>query len=107
MRADGLSLDAGPFAAAIEFATGRAAHVVGKPARGFFDQVLTDLGVSATEAAMVGDDIESDIDGALGAGLEAILVRTGKYHDERVRASEIQPTAVVDSVADLPALLGC
>jgi ribonucleotide monophosphatase NagD (HAD superfamily) len=34
MRADGLSLDVGPFVAAIEFATGREAYVVGKPARG-------------------------------------------------------------------------
>jgi len=107
MRSDGLSLDVGPFVAAIEFATDREAHVVGKPARGFFDQVLTELGVSATDAAMVGDDIESDIGGALQAGLKAILVRTGKYHEERVRLSGIQPTVVVDSIADVPALLGC
>jgi HAD superfamily hydrolase (TIGR01458 family) len=106
MRADGLSLDVGPFVAAIEFATGREAFVVGKPARGFFDQVLAGLGVSAAEAAMVGDDIESDIGGALGAGLDAILVRTGKYREERVRDSGIEPTAVVDSIADVPALLG-
>jgi HAD superfamily hydrolase (TIGR01458 family) len=106
MRADGLSLDVGPFVAAIEFATGRQAHVVGKPARGFFDQVLTELGASATEAAMVGDDIESDIGGALRAGLKAILVRTGKYHQEHVRQSGIQPTVTVNSVADVPALLG-
>ena len=33
---------------------------------------------------MVGDDIESDIGGALHAGLQAILVRTGKYREERV-----------------------
>jgi HAD superfamily hydrolase (TIGR01458 family) len=106
MRADGLSLDVGPFVAAIEFATGEEAYVVGKPARGFFDQVLADLGVSADVAAMVGDDIESDIGGALRAGLAAILVRTGKYREDRVRASGITPTCVVDSIADVPALLG-
>jgi HAD superfamily hydrolase (TIGR01458 family) len=107
MRADGLSLDVGPFVAAIEFATGREAYVVGKPARGFFEQVLAALGVSAAEAAMVGDDIESDIGGALCAGLAAILVRTGKYREDRLRESGIEPTAVVDSIADVPALLGC
>jgi HAD superfamily hydrolase (TIGR01458 family) len=53
MRADGLSLDVGPFIAAIEFATGREAYVVGKPARGFFEQVLADIGITAAEAAMV------------------------------------------------------
>jgi HAD superfamily hydrolase (TIGR01458 family) len=106
MRADGLSLDVGPFVAAIEFATGREAYVVGKPARGFFEQVLADVGVSPAAAAMVGDDIESDIGGALGVGLAAILVRTGKYREERVRESSIEPTAVVDSIADVPPLLG-
>ena len=44
MRADGLSLDVGPFVAAIEFAAGRDAYVVGKPAKGFFEQVLASVG---------------------------------------------------------------
>jgi HAD superfamily hydrolase (TIGR01458 family) len=106
MRADGLSLDAGPFVAAIEFAAGREAYVVGKPARGFFEQVLADLGVGAGEAAMIGDDIESDIGGALRAGLIAVLVQTGKYREDRVRDSGIEPTAVVTSIVDVPALFG-
>jgi HAD superfamily hydrolase (TIGR01458 family) len=105
MRGDGLSLDVGPFVAAIEFATGREAYVVGKPARGFFEQVLADLGVTAAQAAMVGDDIESDIGGALRAGIDAILVRTGKYREDQVRQSGVEPTAVVDSIADVPQLL--
>ena len=106
MRADGLSLDVGPFVAAIEFATGCEAYVVGKPAKGFFDQVLASAGVEASATAMVGDDIESDIGGALRAGLVAILVRTGKYREDRVRESSIEPTYVVDSFASVPPLLG-
>jgi ribonucleotide monophosphatase NagD (HAD superfamily) len=78
--------------------------VVGKPARGFFEQVLADLGVEGERAAMVGDDIESDIGGALRAGLTTILVRTGKYREDRVRESGIEPTATVESIADVPAL---
>lgn len=107
MRADGLSLDVGPFVAAIEFATGTEAYVVGKPARAFFAEVLSDLGATAEATAMIGDDIESDIGGALHAGLAAILVRTGKYREQQVRESGIKPTFVVDSIADVPSLLGC
>jgi HAD superfamily hydrolase (TIGR01458 family) len=107
MRADGLSLDVGPFVAAIEFAADLDAYIVGKPASGFFEQVLASVGVDARAAAIVGDDIESDIGGALRAGLAAILVRTGKYREDRVRASGIQPTRIVDSIADVPPLLGC
>ena len=73
--------------------------------KNLFVQVLDDLGVAARTAVMVGDDIESDIGGALRAGLRAVLVRTGKFREERVRASGIQPTAVIDSVAELPGLL--
>jgi HAD superfamily hydrolase (TIGR01458 family) len=107
MRADGLSLDVGPFVAAIEFATSTEAYVVGKPARAFFAEVLSDLGTTAATTAMIGDDIESDIDGALRAGLSAILVRTGKYREQQVRESGIEPTLVVEAIADVPSLLGC
>ena len=106
LRADGLSLDVGPFVAAIEYATGCDAYVVGKPARGFFEGVLGDLGVSASRAARVGDDAETDIGGALAAGLAGILVRTGKYRAQAVRESGVEPTATVASIADVPALLG-
>src|ERR671930_567205 len=106
LRADGLSLDVGPFVAALEYATGREAYVVGKPARGFFDEVLRGLRVEADAAAMVGDDVESDIGGAMRAGLAGILVRTGKYREDAVRASGIEPTVTVASIADVPGLVG-
>ncbi len=106
LTADGLSLDAGPFVAAVEYASGKEAFVVGKPSAGFFGSVLSDLGRGAAGVAMVGDDVESDIGGALDAGLRAVLVRTGKYRQDFVAASGIAPTATIDSIADLPAALG-
>jgi len=105
MTPDGLSLDAGAFVAALEYATGRDAVVVGKPAPRFFAAVLNGLGVAAGDAVVVGDDIETDIGGALRAGLRAVLVKTGKYREDQVTASGIEATAVVASVADVPSLL--
>jgi ribonucleotide monophosphatase NagD (HAD superfamily) len=55
---------------------------------------------------MVGDDIESDIGGALNCGLAAVLVQTGKYREDAVRASGIEPSATVPTIAAVPALLG-
>ena len=103
---EGLSLDVGPFVAALEYATGCDAVVVGKPAPAFFATVLAGLGVRPADAVMVGDDVESDVGGALRAGLAGVLVRTGKYRPEAVAASGVEPTATVDSIADVPALLG-
>jgi HAD superfamily hydrolase (TIGR01458 family) len=106
LTADGLSLDAGPFVAAIEYATGKDAFVVGKPSARLFEIVLADLGAARDSVAMVGDDIETDIGGALDAGIAAVLVRTGKYRGDFVRDSGIEPTATIDSVVELPELLG-
>jgi phospholysine phosphohistidine inorganic pyrophosphate phosphatase len=103
---EGLSLDVGPFVAALEYAAAREAVVVGKPAPAFFVTVLAGLGVRPADALMVGDDVESDVGGAMRAGLPAVLVRTGKYRPEAVAASGVKPTATVDSVADVPLLLG-
>ena len=102
---DGLSLDVGPFVAALEYASDRDAVVIGKPAPEFFASALTGMALSAVQVAMVGDDVESDIGGALAAGLAGILVRTGKFRAEALRRATPQPTAVVDSIADVPALL--
>jgi HAD superfamily hydrolase (TIGR01458 family) len=106
LTADGLSLDAGPFVAAIEYASGREALVVGKPSEAFFHLILEGAGASAEGAAIVGDDVETDVAGAMNAGLAGVLVRTGKYREDFVRESGIEPTATVDSIADLPGLLG-
>jgi HAD superfamily hydrolase (TIGR01458 family) len=104
LKPDGLALDVGPFVAALEYATGQEAVVVGKPARAFFETVMATLSVPAERAAMAGDDVEADVGGALAAGLAGILVRTGKYRDETLRQSGVEPTATVDSIADLPQL---
>ena len=72
---------------------------------GFFDEILRGLRVDAGAAAMVGDDVESDIGGAMRAGLAGILVRTGKYREDAIVRSGVEPTATVDSIADVPSLL--
>lgn len=78
--ADGrLSLDAGPFVAALEYAAGVEAVVLGKPAAEFYHAVLHDLACAPGDAVMIGDDVEADVHGAAAAGLRAVLVRTGKY----------------------------
>ncbi len=96
--ADGaLSLDAGPFVAALEYATGRQAILFGKPSPDFFLAALASLDCRPGDAVMIGDDAEMDVAGAISAGLEGILVRTGKYRDGD--ESACSPTAVA---ADLP-----
>ena len=100
--ADGISLDVAPFVAALEHATGRKALVLGKPAAEFFQAAADRLGIPNREILMVGDDIETDIAGAQLAGMQAALVRTGKFRESDL-AGPVKPDAVLDSVAELPA----
>ena len=76
---DGLSLDIGPFVAALEYAVRTKAIILGKPAPEFFLAAVNSLGLPAGVVAMVGDDAVADVSGAMAVGLQGILVRTGKY----------------------------
>ena len=101
-REDGLVLDVGAYAAALEYASGREGVIVGKPAEAFFQAAMGDMGLEL--AVMVGDDVEADVGGAMAAGLPGVLVRTGKFRKDAL-AARVTPTAIVDSIADVPALL--
>ncbi|MCB1487740.1 MAG: TIGR01458 family HAD-type hydrolase [Bauldia sp.] len=94
-----LSMDAGGFVAALEYASGREATVLGKPAPDFYAAAVAGLGCDAADAVMVGDDVEADVSGALAAGIGAtLLVRTGKYREGAEDSAEPAPTAVADDL---------
>lgn len=104
-REDGLALDVGAYSAALEFGAQVEATVLGKPSREFFAEALHQLDARPEEAVMVGDDIEADVGGGLNAGIASVLVRTGKFDQRHVDASVVEPTAVIDSIAELPGML--
>ena len=102
--ADGLALDAGAFVAALEYAAGVSATVVGKPSKAFFTSAIRTFGnVSPADVVVIGDDASTDVAGAKACGCTGVLVRTGKYRPEDERSN---PDAVIDSLAGFPALFG-
>ena len=74
-----------------------AEHGFMKPHRSIFDAALARAGVAADQAVMVGDSLKADIEGALAAGMRAILLR---------RSGEVPPrvppgVSVISSLAEL------
>jgi putative hydrolase of the HAD superfamily len=73
-------------------------HGKTKPHESIFRQVLGLLGVAPTEAVMVGDSVEDDIEGAQRVGMRALLVDRERRYPERPDR--------LDGLAALPAALG-
>ena len=99
-----LSMDAGGFVTALEYASGKEATIIGKPSKKFYHLVCQDIGVNPNEAVMIGDDIESDILGAKEAGLKAIQVKTGKFQESDLQKG-IKPDEVIESIAGIKDIL--
>jgi ribonucleotide monophosphatase NagD (HAD superfamily) len=105
VRDDGEHMDTGGWVRLLEYATGSSARVLGKPSPEFFTVPLDALGRGPETALVVGDDLAADIGGGRSVGAATVLVRSGKG-DRPLSIAEAEPDAVVDSVADLPRLLG-
>ena len=103
--AGGPLLDAGAFVAGLEYAAQVEATVLGKPSAAYFHAALEALDADAEDAWMVGDDVEADIAGAKSIGLGTALVRTGKFREEQLARSGVEPDLVLSSIAELPEAL--
>jgi HAD superfamily hydrolase (TIGR01458 family) len=101
----GMQLDTGAFVVGLERAAGVEAVIIGKPAPAMFDAALESLGVDRASAAMIGDDLDTDVRAAQALGITGVQVRTGKF-----RASQLDdgdpPDVLLDSFADVPAWMG-
>jgi ribonucleotide monophosphatase NagD (HAD superfamily) len=93
-------MDAGPYVAALEYAAGVTAEVVGKPAPAIFEAAVGSMGVAPRDAAMVGDDLEGDVIAAMRAGLRGILVLTGKVGEKDLARAASRPDAVFPSLVE-------
>jgi HAD superfamily hydrolase (TIGR01458 family) len=107
LSGDVAHLDTGAFVTALEYGAGVEALVVGKPSTSFLDLAVASTGAkpAADEVWVIGDDITTDVRMGHDAGVRTVLVRTGKYAYQRELTGVAAPGHVVNSIADLPALL--
>jgi glycerol-1-phosphatase len=97
---DGIRPGTGSIVAALEYATERTAHAVGKPDPQIFYTALDRLGPGRT--LVIGDGLDSDLAGASAAGLDAAIVLTGV--STRREAEQAEDPAPVMIAEDLNAL---
>ncbi|MCE9520175.1 MAG: HAD-IIA family hydrolase [Verrucomicrobia bacterium] len=105
VSADKTRPGAGATAAFLEASTGRRAYFLGKPNGYMYHRARRKLAqlsrINSEKVVMIGDTMETDIRGAIEAGLLSYLVLSGSTPLESVRDYVYQPTRILHSVADL------
>jgi HAD superfamily hydrolase (TIGR01450 family) len=87
----------GSLVAALRTATGAEPVVAGKPATPLFVEATR----GAEKALVVGDRLDTDIAGAINAGLDSLLVLSGGNTAADVYAADDRPTYIAADVAGL------
>ena len=76
-----------------------------KPDKRIFSIALQALGIKGDEAAMVGDQVATDIVGGNRVGLITILFKWNQRYPENVMRLEEQPTFKIRHLKELPPVL--
>ena len=80
-------------------------HGFMKPHPSIFDAALRLVDVPASDAVMVGDSVSQDVEGALGAGMRAVLLHRADGTHPRAQELALAGVPVLRSLSDLPDLL--
>jgi HAD superfamily hydrolase (TIGR01450 family) len=99
MSNSGPAIATGPIVRALEYATQKRATVIGKPSPLMFRMALGRAGCAKRQAVMIGDQVETDLEGASRAGIDSILVTTGV--DQDARGTAMATIRNVDDLTDL------
>lgn len=92
---------AGALVAAVQTCAAARPTVIGKPEPILLDMAIDQMGARREQTIVVGDRLDTDIAGALNAGLASIMVTTGVNSRADMMASPFKPTFVVDGLPEL------
>ncbi len=99
--------DAGAVIGALEGSSNRKVDLVaGKPSPLMAEAALERLGRPASECLMVGDSLATDVMMGQRAGMTTALVLTGVTRQADLSEAPVQPDHVLESIAEVPRLLG-
>ena len=99
--ATGMRPGCGAVVAMLETATGVKAFSLGKPSPVMMREARKEIGLSAEDTIVIGDTMETDIQGGVQMGYETILVLTGNTRRSDLSRYAFYPTHIVDSIADV------
>jgi HAD superfamily hydrolase (TIGR01450 family) len=93
--------DCGSFADMFENAVKRRPIFLGKPDRTMIDILQKETNTPYENIAMVGDRLYTDVKTGVNAGVTSILVMSGETDEDILKASDVEPTYIFDSVKNI------
>jgi 4-nitrophenyl phosphatase len=91
--------------AALEAVTGVKPISIGKPAPILYQQALALLGTNRTNTVAIGDRLNTDILGAVNAGMRSIMVLTGVSKEQDIAELDYEPTWVMSDIQQITQVL--
>ncbi|MFD2204713.1 HAD-IIA family hydrolase [Kiloniella antarctica] len=101
---DGILPEAGPIVAAVQAATEKEPEIFGKPEKQIMDAALKRLGKQASDCAIIGDNIFTDILAGHKSGMKSILILTGVASRKDGEDALFKPTWIAEDYQDLEKL---
>jgi HAD superfamily hydrolase (TIGR01458 family) len=98
-------IDTGTFVQMIALAAKVDPIILGKPSKEYYIQALNRIDLPASKVVVIGDDIESDIQGSYNANIRGILVKTGKGKFYKSSETGVKPYKIIDSISSILDLL--
>ncbi len=97
----GITHGNGAILAALQTATGVAPLIIGKPEPLMYQQAMARLQTDPDTTAAIGDRLETDILGAVRAGIPSLLVLSGISSRDELAGLDYQPTWVMQNIAEI------
>jgi len=95
----------GGILAALTAVTGVEPISIGKPEPILYQQALAKLGTTAQQTIAIGDRLNTDILGAVNAGMRSIMVLTGISTEQDIDNVAYQPTWVMNDIREISDVL--
>lgn len=102
---DAYDVDIGQFIHMLSYLTGTVPIIIGKPSMLMIEMAAAEMGVEKSGTVMIGDRLYTDMKMAANACIDSIMVLSGEAKMSDLMDSDLKPTYIVKSVADIPGLL--
>ena len=101
----GVVMGNGGTLAALEAVTGVKAISIGKPEPILYQQALQTLGTTAANTIAIGDRLNTDILGAVNAGMRSIMVLGGISAEADIELVDYEPTWLMQDIQEITEVL--